>query len=81
MGRELLSLHIGQAGLSVGNSCWELYCLEHGITKEGEYDWDLVGWLLIDFKHLQNSHIHIHVLNGSIPMCIPTSLYYRWYAN
>jgi tubulin alpha len=35
MGRELLSIHIGQAGLSVGNSCWELYCLEHGITPDG----------------------------------------------
>ncbi|GFH55775.1 tubulin alpha chain [Chaetoceros tenuissimus] len=35
MGRELLSIHIGQAGLAVGNSCWELYCLEHGIGKDG----------------------------------------------
>ena len=22
---------IGQAGIQVGNSCWELYCLEHGL--------------------------------------------------
>jgi len=35
MGRELLSIHIGQAGLSVGNSCWELYCLEHDISPDG----------------------------------------------
>ena len=35
MGRELLSIHIGQAGLSVGNSCWELYCMEHGINPDG----------------------------------------------
>ena len=35
MGRELLSIHIGQAGLAVGNSCWELYCLEHGISPDG----------------------------------------------
>jgi len=35
MGRELLSIHIGQAGLAVGNSCWELYCLEHGIQTDG----------------------------------------------
>jgi tubulin alpha len=35
MGRELLSIHIGQAGLAVGNSCWELYCLEHGILPNG----------------------------------------------
>jgi tubulin alpha len=35
MGRELLSIHIGQAGLAVGNSCWELYCMEHGISPDG----------------------------------------------
>jgi hypothetical protein len=29
--RECLSIHIGQAGIQVGNACWELYCLEHGI--------------------------------------------------
>jgi Tubulin len=35
MGRELVSIHIGQAGLAVGTSCWELYCLEHGINPQG----------------------------------------------
>jgi tubulin alpha len=34
--REILSLHIGQAGIQVGNSCWELYCVEHEILKNGE---------------------------------------------
>lgn len=33
--REIISLHIGQAGIQVGNSCWELYCLEHGIQPDG----------------------------------------------
>ncbi|KAK7860827.1 tubulin alpha-4 chain [Quercus suber] len=31
--RECISIHIGQAGIQVGNACWELYCLEHGIQK------------------------------------------------
>lgn len=26
---------IGQAGVQIGNSCWELYCLEHGIQPDG----------------------------------------------
>lgn len=25
--REVISIHIGQAGIQVGNACWELYCL------------------------------------------------------
>jgi tubulin alpha len=33
--REVISLHIGQAGIQVGNACWELYCLEHGINYDG----------------------------------------------
>ncbi|CAN4110249.1 unnamed protein product [Withania somnifera] len=33
--REIISLHIGQAGIQVGNSCWELYCFEHGIQPDG----------------------------------------------
>ncbi|CAH8591365.1 unnamed protein product [Schistosoma bovis] len=33
--RECISLHIGQAGVQMGNACWELYCLEHGIQPDG----------------------------------------------
>jgi len=28
--REVLSIHVGQAGIQVGAACWELFCLEHG---------------------------------------------------
>ena len=28
-------MHIGQAGCQIGNACWELYCLEHGIQADG----------------------------------------------
>eukprot|EP00472_Partenskyella_glossopodia_P013681 CAMPEP_0197517132 /NCGR_PEP_ID=MMETSP1318-20131121/2105_1 /TAXON_ID=552666 /ORGANISM="Partenskyella glossopodia, Strain RCC365" /LENGTH=452 /DNA_ID=CAMNT_0043066445 /DNA_START=63 /DNA_END=1421 /DNA_ORIENTATION=- len=34
--REVLSVHLGQAGVQVGNSCWELYCVEHGIGADGK---------------------------------------------
>ncbi|VDK52180.1 unnamed protein product [Anisakis simplex] len=34
-GRECISIHIGQAGAQIGNAYWELYCLEHGISKDG----------------------------------------------
>ncbi|KAF9312776.1 Tubulin alpha-3C/D chain [Podila horticola] len=33
--REIISLHVGQAGIQIGNACWELYCLEHGIGPDG----------------------------------------------
>mmetsp|Transcript_590 Transcript_590/g.880 ORF Transcript_590/g.880 Transcript_590/m.880 type:complete len:455 (+) Transcript_590:104-1468(+) len=36
--REVISIHVGQGGVQVGNSCWELYCLEHGIQPDGRVD-------------------------------------------
>ncbi|KAL4469160.1 hypothetical protein ABPG72_011508 [Tetrahymena utriculariae] len=33
---EILSIHIGQAGIQVGNACWELFCLEHDIQPDGK---------------------------------------------
>jgi len=33
--REIISIHIGQAGVQTGEQCWELYCLEHGINFDG----------------------------------------------
>jgi len=35
MPREVVSVHVGQAGVQMGSSCWELYCLEHGIQPDG----------------------------------------------
>ena len=33
---ECISIHAGQAGVRIGNACWELYCLEHGIQPDGQ---------------------------------------------
>ena len=39
--REVISIHVGQAGVQMGNACWELYCLEHGIQPDGTMPEDL----------------------------------------
>jgi len=36
--REIINIHIGQAGIQTGNACWELFCLEHGIRPDGTRD-------------------------------------------
>ncbi|CAH1373018.1 hypothetical protein MTP99_014476 [Tenebrio molitor] len=33
--REVVQIHIGQAGVQIANACWELYCLEHAIQPDG----------------------------------------------
>lgn len=38
--RECISIHVGQAGIQMGNSCWELYCLEHNISPDGSLNTD-----------------------------------------
>jgi len=42
--RECISVHIGQAGCQIGNSCWELYCLEHGIMPDGRLAEEQKNW-------------------------------------
>ncbi|AFZ80267.1 tubulin alpha chain, putative [Theileria equi strain WA] len=36
--REVIAVHVGQAGVQVGNSVWELFCIEHGINPDGSMD-------------------------------------------
>jgi len=38
--RELITLHLGQAGCQLGNQVWELFCLEHGIQPDGQLPGD-----------------------------------------
>ncbi|KAH8106036.1 tubulin alpha [Cristinia sonorae] len=33
--REVISIQVGQAGVQIGNACWELYTLEHGLGPDG----------------------------------------------
>ncbi|CAL8087692.1 unnamed protein product [Calicophoron daubneyi] len=33
--RQLVHLHVGQAGVQTANALWELYCLEHQIQPDG----------------------------------------------
>ncbi|XP_019532181.3 LOW QUALITY PROTEIN: tubulin alpha-8 chain [Aedes albopictus] len=34
--REVISIHIGQAGCQIGNACWPLFALEHGVLADGK---------------------------------------------
>ena len=36
--REVISIHVGQAGIQIGNACWELYSREHNIQPDGFLD-------------------------------------------
>ena len=47
--REVLSVHIGQAGVQIGNACWELYCLEHGIKPDGTLEQVIYFFYCISF--------------------------------
>jgi len=33
--REVVFIHIGQAGAEVGAACWDMFCLEHGVGVQG----------------------------------------------
>jgi len=33
--KEIINIHIGQAGVQIGDACWELFCREHNIQPDG----------------------------------------------
>ncbi|XP_065087294.1 tubulin alpha-8 chain-like [Ochlerotatus camptorhynchus] len=34
--REVISIHVGQAGCQIGNACWPLFAREHGVLSDGK---------------------------------------------
>ena len=62
--RECISVHVGQAGCQMGNACWELYCLEHGIQPDGMMPSDASIGQADDsfntfFSEVQSYHQHV----------------------
>ena len=54
----------GQAGTQMGNACWELYCLEHGIQPDGMMPSDASIGQADDsfntfFSEVQSYHQHV----------------------
>jgi len=49
--KEVISIYLGQAGVQIGNSSWELFSLEHGISKDGKI---LGTSLAIDDDHFKS---------------------------
>ncbi len=37
---EVLTIMIGQGDCQMGNSCWEFFCLDHGIQPDGQMSSD-----------------------------------------
>ena len=38
MGREVITLSVGQCGVALGHSVWMQYCMEHSINKDGSLE-------------------------------------------
>jgi hypothetical protein len=79
----------GQAGIQVGNACWELYCLEHGIQPDGR----IPRWAVNTFpegESLQKALLSLYIAffgcgwmlkkrNGLSSGCIARSLIVRFF--
>ncbi|KAM9469521.1 tubulin alpha chain-like [Clarias gariepinus] len=59
---ECISTHLGQAGVQIGNACWELYCLEHGIQPDGQMPSDkIIGGVDDSFNTFSGTGAGKHV--------------------
>jgi tubulin alpha len=57
-------IHVGQAGAQIGDACWELLCLEHGISPDGTIPADAAfggqkeeGFRRFFFEHPAGKHV------------------------
>lgn len=70
--KEVICIHLGQAGVQLGDSLWELFCLEHNIkpdgqmSKEKSIDADVDNSFQNFFKEFADK---------AIPTYIPRSVY------
>ncbi|KAF8270906.1 Tubulin/FtsZ, GTPase domain-containing protein [Lactarius quietus] len=65
--REVISVHVGQAGIQIGNACWELYTLEHGLGADGRLEQTSSGE-----QHIGHSTFFSETGSGKY---VPRSLY------
>lgn len=66
--RECISIHIGQAGIQVGNSCWELYCLEHGIQVFSRFLYDFT-FVNVTFRFVSDLFVSVFVASLCSDLC------------
>jgi tubulin alpha len=65
--REVISVHVGQAGIQIGNACWELYTLEHGLGTDGR-----IKDPVVDGQHIGHSTFFTETGSGKY---VPRALY------
>ena len=63
---SLVLIHVGQAGVQMGNACWELYCLEHGIQPDGQMPSDKTIGLETDSFNTFFSEVFIYKSLGHV---------------
>jgi tubulin alpha len=69
--REVISVHLGQAGIQVGNACWELYCLEHGITPDGQIACHKAN----NFGNMDDDSFKVFFSETDSGKCVPRSIF------
>ncbi|TNV78712.1 hypothetical protein FGO68_gene9876 [Halteria grandinella] len=70
--KEIVSIHIGQAGVQLANACWELYCLEHGIQPDGMQDYERSLQHKPDDEYM--AFFNEHGAGKHVPRCLMVDL-------
>ena len=74
--REVISIHVGQAGVQMGNACWELFCLEHGIQPDGQMPSDKV-WIFCIVGFITLLYLYIYIIYKIIIKFI-NNIFKKW---
>jgi len=68
--REIVSLHVGQAGVQLGSDCWELFCLEHGVSKDGTISEEAQQYKNSDLEDRGGTFFIETGLGRRVPRCL-----------
>ena len=72
--RECIAIHLGQAGVQIGNSCWELLCLEHGLQTDGVLPLDKAGRSSIETEDAFDTFFSVSSSGKYVPRALYVDL-------
>lgn len=77
--KEIVQIHVGQAGVQIGSACWELFNLEHAVQPNGMLAHEYIKPMSINAESVNNIETFYHMTDSSRearcqPRCVMVDL-------
>lgn len=77
--KEIVQIHVGQAGVQIGSACWELFNLEHAVQPNGMLAHEYIKPMSINAESVNNIETFYYMTDSSRearcqPRCVMVDL-------